>query len=75
MIKHASDHAANERTFLAWIRGFKGPLAGSNPWGSPSLEWTIPSPPPPHNFDRFPVEVEDDWTPYRYVNAAESNRD
>jgi cytochrome c oxidase subunit 1 len=55
-------------SFIAWIRGLKGPLASSDPWHSPSLEWTIPSPPPPHNFDRFPVEVADDWTPYRYTN-------
>ncbi|MDH5737271.1 MAG: cbb3-type cytochrome c oxidase subunit I [Gammaproteobacteria bacterium] len=53
-------------TFISWIRGFNGPLAGPNPWHSPSLEWTMQSPPPPHNFDHFPVEVADDWTPYRY---------
>ena len=54
-------------TFISWIRGFSGPLAGPNPWNSPSLEWTIPSPPPPHNFVKFPVEVADDWTPYNYT--------
>lgn len=32
-----------------------GPPAGSDPWGASSLEWTVPSPPPPHNFDGMPV--------------------
>ena len=57
-------------SFAAWFRGLKGPLAGNNPWHSPSLEWTVSSPPPPQNFDRFPVEVADDWTPYRYTDRA-----
>jgi cytochrome c oxidase subunit 1 len=57
-------------SFAAWFRGLKGPLAGNNPWRSPSLEWTVSSPPPPQNFDRFPVEVADDWTPYRYTDEA-----
>jgi len=29
--------------------------APADPWGADSLEWTVPSPPPPHNFDRLPV--------------------
>lgn len=33
---------------------FRGPRAGMNPWGATTLEWTIPSPPPPHNFDALP---------------------
>ena len=33
---------------------FKGRPAGNNPWGAWSLEWTVPSPPPPHNFDSIP---------------------
>jgi cytochrome c oxidase subunit 1 len=53
-------------SLLAWWRGAKGPQAGRDPWGSASLEWTTPSPPPPQNFDRFPVAVPADWTPYRY---------
>jgi cytochrome c oxidase subunit 1 len=32
-----------------------GVVAGSNPWGAPSLEWATSSPPPPQNFDRIPV--------------------
>jgi cytochrome c oxidase subunit 1 len=31
-----------------------GTRAGSNPWGAPSLEWSIPSPPPAYNFARIP---------------------
>ena len=26
------------------------PIAGNDPWGAPSLEWSIPSPPPEYNF-------------------------
>jgi cytochrome c oxidase subunit 1 len=36
----------------------KGPPAEINPWGSTTLEWTTPSPPPHDNFgDRRPVVV------------------
>ena len=34
---------------------FKGRPAGSNPWGSLTLEWEVPSPVPPHNFLEEPV--------------------
>jgi cytochrome c oxidase subunit I len=34
-----------------------------NPWNSRGLEWQIPSPPPPENFDRVPVVVSG---PYEY---------
>ena len=27
-----------------------GEIAGNDPWGAPSLEWSIPSPPPDYNF-------------------------
>jgi cytochrome c oxidase subunit I+III len=33
----------------------RGPAAGADPWGGSSLEWSISSPPPPHNFERQPV--------------------
>jgi hypothetical protein len=33
----------------------RGAPAGPDPWGGESLEWTIPSPPPDYNFERFPV--------------------
>jgi cytochrome c oxidase subunit 1 len=32
-----------------------GARASSNPWGAPTLEWTIPSPPPEYNFAELPV--------------------
>ncbi len=32
-----------------------GRPAGVNPWNAPSLEWSIPSPPPPYNFAVIPV--------------------
>jgi cytochrome c oxidase subunit 1 len=32
-----------------------GAAAGPNPWGATGLEWTVPSPPPKHNFDTIPV--------------------
>ena len=37
--------------------------AESNPWGSKSLEWQVPTPVPVHNFDRIPVFDAD---PYDY---------
>ncbi|MES1172360.1 MAG: cbb3-type cytochrome c oxidase subunit I, partial [Bacteroidota bacterium] len=33
---------------------FRGPRAPANPWEVGTLEWTVPSPPPHHNFDRIP---------------------
>jgi hypothetical protein len=32
-----------------------GAVAGSDPWGAPTLEWTIPSPPPDYNFATIPT--------------------
>jgi cytochrome c oxidase subunit 1 len=31
-----------------------GEIAGPNPWGAGTLEWTIPSPPPEYNFAALP---------------------
>jgi cytochrome c oxidase subunit 1 len=31
-----------------------GEIAGANPWGAGTLEWTIPSPPPVYNFAKIP---------------------
>ncbi len=42
-----------------------GKRAEDNPWQSPSLEWLVPSPPPPHNFDKTP-HMPEDWDPYNY---------
>jgi cytochrome c oxidase subunit 1/cytochrome c oxidase subunit I+III len=33
----------------------RGEPCGPNPWGADSLEWSIPSPAPEHNFDAIPV--------------------
>ncbi len=38
----------------------KGRAAEKNPFGSLSLEWTVPSPPPLTNFDEIPIVT--DWT-------------
>jgi cytochrome c oxidase subunit 1 len=39
---------------LVWAI-FKGRVAGSNPWGAATLEWTnATSPPSPHNFEAVP---------------------
>jgi cytochrome c oxidase subunit 1/cytochrome c oxidase subunit I+III len=32
-----------------------GEIAGPNPWDAPTLEWSIPSPPPPYNFALIPA--------------------
>ncbi|MDB5818012.1 MAG: cytochrome ubiquinol oxidase subunit [Rhizobacter sp.] len=34
---------------------YRGRVAGSDPWGGPSLEWAAASPPPAHNFDDIAV--------------------
>jgi cytochrome c oxidase subunit I+III len=49
---------------LSWRRGVR---AASDPWGAGTLEWSVPSPPPPHNFDAMPVVHgrEPLWTPAR----------
>jgi cytochrome c oxidase subunit 1 len=40
--------------YLIWsLRN--GAPAGPNPWGAKGLEWTVPSPPPKHNFEEIPV--------------------
>jgi cytochrome c oxidase subunit 1 len=33
----------------------RGRVAGPDPWGAPTLEWSIPSPPPDYNFAQIPV--------------------
>jgi cytochrome c oxidase subunit 1 len=44
--------------YLFWSLRY-GPAAGPNPWGATGLEWTTPSPPPPHNFDQIPVVTQE----------------
>ncbi|CAL8480666.1 membrane protein of unknown function (plasmid) [Caballeronia sp. S22] len=40
--------------------------ASADPWGAGTLEWSVPSPPPPHNFDAVPVVHGRDplWEPF-----------
>jgi cytochrome c oxidase subunit 1 len=38
-----------------WRTRTKGEVAGADPWGGATLEWSIPSPPPVHNFDAIPT--------------------
>jgi cytochrome c oxidase subunit I len=33
----------------------KGAIAGRDPWGAPSLEWSLPSPVPDYNFAQIPT--------------------
>jgi cytochrome c oxidase subunit 1 len=51
-----------------WIRSFRhGAVAGPDPWDGRTLEWSITSPPPEHNFDEIPlVQAEDDWWHRKY---------
>ena len=44
-----------------------GPVAGRNPWRALTLEWTLPSPPPEHNFDEIPTVTT---YPYDYGRTA-----
>ncbi len=37
-----------------WRARTTGAIAGNNPWGAATLEWTIASPPPHHNFHEEP---------------------
>ena len=61
------------------------PAPGPDPWDARSLEWSIPSPTPEHNFDEIPVvESQDDWWFRKYnieddgsvvrISSAETRR-
>jgi cytochrome c oxidase subunit 1 len=41
--------------------------AEANPWGVGTLEWTVPSPPPYHNFDRVPEVLRG---PHEFADPA-----
>ena len=49
-------------SYLLWsLRN--GAPAGPNPWNVTGLEWTVPSPPPEHNFAAIPAVT---GPPYDY---------
>ena len=51
----------------------KGEEAGDDPWDARTLEWSISSPPPEHNFDEIPVVHErDDFWDKKYVRPRET---
>ncbi len=75
-VEYQSYHSLS--TYGSWILGLgilimtvnlllplmrKGQPESSNPYGSLSLEWQVPSPPPTENFDEIPTVT--DWT-YAY---------
>jgi cytochrome c oxidase subunit 1 len=49
-----------------------GQPAGPNPWDVKGLEWTVPSPPPKHNFEEMPVVTE---PPYNYPIEMEDDHE
>ncbi len=49
-----------------------GEIAGDDPWDGRTLEWTIPSPPPPYNFAEVPqVHALDDFWHKKYAEDAQ----
>jgi cytochrome c oxidase subunit 1 len=39
-----------------FFKSLRGPMtAPTDPWGSPTIEWAIPSPPPEYNFAKLPT--------------------
>jgi cytochrome c oxidase subunit 1/cytochrome c oxidase subunit I+III len=60
---------------LIWSR-WRGPLAGANPFGAPTLEWATSSPPPPYNFAVIPRVASEYpvWEPADGGLAPEGHR-
>lgn len=58
---------------LVWS-GFKGPLAGPDPWDAWTLEWATASPPPSYNFARVPsVESRRPLWDLKHPDDTDSN--
>jgi len=55
--------------YLTWSMRY-GKDAPRDPWGAKGLEWTTPSPPPPHNFAQTPRVTGE---PYDYGEAPEGS--
>jgi cytochrome c oxidase subunit 1 len=50
----------------------KGEAAGQDPWDARTLEWSIQSPPPEHNFDVIPhVRARDDYWERKHPHAPQ----
>jgi cytochrome c oxidase subunit 1 len=49
----------------------KGERAPSDPWGGTTLEWSLPSPPPTHNFESEPSVKS---YPYDFTDVVERSR-
>jgi cytochrome c oxidase subunit 1 len=50
----------------------RSPRGVDDPWDARTLEWSIPSPPPEHNFDVIPlVTARDDWWHQKYEEDEE----
>jgi cytochrome c oxidase subunit I len=49
-----------------------GKKASENPWEVGTLEWTVPSPPPHHNFDEIPFVVNG---PHEFSHPAVKGKD
>jgi len=52
---------------------FRGAPSGPDPWHGPTLEWTIPSPPPEYNFAVIP-KVSSAYANWDYADREEDRR-
>jgi cytochrome c oxidase subunit 1 len=52
----------------------KGPKVGPDPWDARTLEWSVPSPPPEHNFDVIPLVTARDDLWHRKYEEDEDGR-